>query len=85
MISRLLAFVATHYDIMKGEGETLIIAFIGISLAVLFFVLYRSGILEDLPGILSGNPEDGPIRHDPEEERRLEVFKEFFEDDSDSE
>jgi len=35
--------------------------------------------------MLSGNPEDGPIEYDPEEERRLEVFKDFFEGDSDSE
>jgi hypothetical protein len=70
---------------MKRVGGSLIIAFIGLSLAVLFFVLYRSGILEELPRILSGNPEDGPIEYDPEEERRLEVFKDFFEEDSDSE
>ncbi len=63
----------------------MIIAFIGISLAVIFFVLYRSGILEELPRILSGNPEDGPVQYDPEEERRLEVFKDFFEGDSDQE
>ena len=63
----------------------MIIAFIGLSLAVLFFVLYRSGILEELPRILSRSPEDGPVQHDPEEERRLEVFKEFFEEDSNSE
>lgn len=63
----------------------MIIAFIGLSLAVLFFVLYRSGILEDLPRLLSGNPEDGPVPHDPEEERRLEVFKDFFDSDSDEE
>ncbi len=63
----------------------MIIAFIGLSLAVLFFVLYRSGILEELPRILSRSPEDGPVQHDPEEERRLEVFKDFFEEDSDSE
>ncbi len=63
----------------------MIIAFVGLSLAVLFFVLYRSGILEELPRILSGSPEDGPIEYDPEEERRLEVFKDFFEGDSDSE
>lgn len=61
----------------------MIIAFLGLSLAVLFFVLYRSGILEELPRILGGNPEDGPVPHDPEEERRLEVYKDFFENDSD--
>ncbi|MFQ5943792.1 MAG: hypothetical protein ACE5JF_09580 [Anaerolineales bacterium] len=61
----------------------MIIAFVGLSLAVLFFVLYRSGILEELPRILSG--EDRPYEPDPEEERRLEVYKDFFEDDSDRE
>ncbi|MEE9217228.1 MAG: hypothetical protein V3U32_07315 [Anaerolineales bacterium] len=84
-MSRLLAFAEIHCDIIGGVGGTLILAFIGLSLAVLFIVLYRSGILEELPRLLSGNPEDGPVQYDPEEERRLEVFKDFFEDDSDKE
>ncbi|MFV2045049.1 MAG: hypothetical protein ACC700_17660 [Anaerolineales bacterium] len=63
----------------------MIIAFLGLSLAVLFFVLYRSGILEDLPRILSGTPDDESYPPDPEEERRLEVYKDFFEGDSDDE
>lgn len=58
------------------------IAFVGLSLAVLFFILYRSGILEELPRLLRGAPGDAPYRPDPEEERRLEVYKDFFEDDS---
>jgi len=74
-----------RYDIMGRVGGSLIIAFLGLSLAVLFFVLYRSGILEDLPRIIGGDSEDGPLPHDPEEERRLEVYKDFFEGDSDSE
>ena len=63
----------------------MILAFVGLSLAVLFFVLYRTGILEELPHILRGEPGDRPYRPDPEEERRLEVYKDFFEEDSDSE
>ena len=70
---------------MKGLGGQLVIAFIGLSLAVLFFILYRSGILEELPGLLGRGPGDRPYRPDPEEERRLEVYKDFFEDDSDKE
>ncbi len=63
----------------------MIIAFLGLSLAVLFFVLYRSGILDDLPRILGGTPGDESYPPDPEEERRLEVYKDFFEGDSDDE
>ncbi len=80
----LLAISEIRCDIIEGPGGNLIIAFLGLSLAVLFFVLYRSGILEDLPNILGGDPDDRPHRHDPEEERRLEVYKDFFEDDSDN-
>jgi len=61
------------------------IALLGLSLAVLFFILYRSGILEELPRLLRGGSGDGPYRPDPEEERRLEVYKDFFEDDSEQE
>ena len=60
----------------------MILAFVGISLAILFFILYRSGFLEELPRILGG---DRPYPPDPEEERRLEVYKDFFEGDGDRE
>lgn len=60
----------------------MVLAFIGIALAILFFVLYRSGFLEELPRILGRAPGDPPYEPDPEEERRLEVYKEFFEGDS---
>ena len=56
------------------------IALVGLSLAVLFFILYRSGILEELPRLLRGGRGDAPYRPDPEEERRLEDYKDFFED-----
>ena len=82
---RLLAISEIRYDIIEAPGGNLILAFLGLSLAVLFFVLYRSGILEDLPSILGGDPGDRPYRPDPEEERRLEVYKDFFEDDSNNE
>ena len=84
-MSRLLAINEIRCDIIEGPGGNLILAFLGLSLAVLFFVLYRSGILEDLPGLFGGDPGDRPYRQDPEEERRLEVFKNFFEDDSNNE
>lgn len=63
----------------------MVLAFVGLSLAVLFFILYRSGILEELPRIFGRAPGDPPYTPDPEEERRLEVYKDFFEEDSDTE
>ena len=61
------------------------LALLALSLAVLFFILYRSGVLEELADYLGG-PEGGrSYRRDPEEERRLEVYKEFFEEDSEGE
>ncbi|HLE03341.1 MAG TPA: hypothetical protein VI729_01840 [Anaerolineales bacterium] len=56
-----------------------------LSLAVVFFVLLRQGILDQLPEWLrSGLQRRTPprIAKDTEEERRLEVFKDFFEGDS---
>jgi len=59
--------------------------FFALSLAVIFFVLLRLGILARLPEILT----KGPRRRSPrrlskstEEERRLEIFKDFFDGDS---
>ena len=62
----------------------IILGILTISLAVLFLILYRTGVLDDLADSLSG-PE-GRRSHpmDPEEERRLEVYKEFFEEDSEN-
>ncbi len=62
----------------------MILAFVALSLAVLFFVLYRSGILDELPRILGRAPGDRPYTPDPEEERRLEVYKDFFEGDTEN-
>ena len=58
--------------------------FLTISLLVVFVILWRSGILDDLPDLLSGSRRTN--RHpktddDPEAARRLEVFKDFLEGD----
>ena len=56
-----------------------------LSLAIIFFVLLRLGILDQLPERLrSGLQRRTPRRigKDTEEERRLEVFKDFFDGDS---
>jgi hypothetical protein len=56
-----------------------------LSLAIMFFVLLRLGILDQLPERLrSGLQRRIPRRigKDTEEERRLEVFKDFFDGDS---
>jgi hypothetical protein len=56
-----------------------------LSLAIIFFVLLRLGILDQLPERLrSGLQRRIPRRigKDTEEERRLEVFKDFFDGDS---
>jgi hypothetical protein len=61
------------------------LAIVALSLAVVFFVLLRLGILDQLPQRLrSGLQRRTPRRigKDTEEERRLEVFKDFFEGDS---
>ena len=66
---------------------------VALSLAVLFFVMLRSGILDDLANEMRGDrspsrratgklpaPED-----DPEVSKRLEVFKDFLEGDEEQE
>jgi hypothetical protein len=58
------------------------LAFVAVGIIVLFFVLLRLGVLDQLPELLGGSPT---TRSDPEEERRLEVFKDFIDSDSDSE
>lgn len=58
---------------------------IALSLAIIFFVLLRLGILDQLPERLrTGLQRRIPRRigKDTEEERRLEVFKDFFDGDS---
>lgn len=61
---------------------------VALSLAVVFFVLLRQGILDQLPQRLSRGLQRRPLKRiskNTEEERRLEVFKDFFEGDSKSE
>jgi len=61
---------------------------IALGLVAVFFVLLRLGILEQLPQRLGRALRPRPLRRigkDTEEERRLEVFKDFFEGDSKSE
>jgi len=61
------------------------LAIVALSLAVVFFVLLRLGILDRLPEGLGRGLQrriPGRIGKDTEEERRLEVFKDFFEGDS---
>ena len=61
---------------------------IALGLVAVFFVLLRLGILEQLPQWLGNALRPRPLRRigkDTEEERRLEVFKDFFEGDSKSE
>ena len=58
------------------------LAFLAIAVVLIFFVLLRLGVLDQLPELL-GRP--GSKRRDPEEERRLEVFKDFIDSDSESE
>ena len=59
--------------------------FFALSLAVVFFALVRLGILDQLPQVLRRGPSRRELRSlskDPQEERRLEIFKDFFEEDS---
>ena len=58
---------------------------VALSLVAVFFVLLRLGILEELPQRLGRALQRRPLRRigkDTEEERRLEVFKDFFDGDS---
>lgn len=66
---------------------------LALTMAALFFVLLRSGVLDDLPNTL-GRPRSAPRRRvqrvlgkhqEVEEAKRLEVFKDFLESDADSE
>lgn len=51
------------------------LAFFAIGVVVLFFVLLRLGVLDQLPDLLGRRRSD---QRDPEEARRLEVFKDFI-------
>lgn len=61
------------------------LAIFALSLAVVFFALLRLGILDQLPQVVGRGPSRRELRrlsNDPQEERRLEIFKDFFEEDS---
>ena len=68
--------------------------FIGITAAILFFVLWRTGVLDELRK-WSLSQQRGPVKpkrelladqaEDPEMSKRLEVFEEFIEDMPDDE
>jgi len=61
---------------------------VALSLVAAFLILLRLGILDELPERLGRAVRRRPLRRigkDTEQERRLEVFKDFFEGDSKSE
>jgi hypothetical protein len=61
---------------------------LALSLAVVFFILLRQGLLDELPQRLGRAIRSGrrrSSRSSPDEERRLEVFKDFIEGDSNTE
>jgi len=64
------------------------LAIVALSLVAVFFVLLRLGILDQLSQRIGRGLQRRPLRRigkNTEEERRLEVFKDFFEGDSKSE
>ncbi len=69
------------------------LAVVALTMAALFFILLRMGILDELPNLL-GRQRSSPRREvrrmlrsrpDVEEARRLEVFKDFLEGDGETE
>ncbi len=66
------------------------LALVGITLTLIFILLWRSGVLDDLPEILGQRPprEDVPEQikdsnYDSDKDRRLDVFKDYFEGEPD--
>ncbi len=66
------------------------LALVGITLTVIFILLWRSGVLDDLPEILGQRPPRADIpeqiedsTYDSDKDRRLHVFKDYFEGDPD--
>lgn len=68
------------------------LAIVALTMAVLFFILLKSGVLDELPETLGRPDRRKPHRWalrgsskptDREQNRRLEVFKDFLEDHSD--
>jgi hypothetical protein len=68
------------------------LAVLALVIVVLFFILLRTGILDNLPEYLnqarpdiqSWRPTDSNARrYDPNSDNRLEIFKDFFEEKED--
>ncbi len=57
----------------------MMLAFLAFGLVVIFLAALRMGLLDELP-VLFGRR---PAASDPEEARRLEVFRQYIESDSD--
>ena len=53
------------------------LAVLAFSLAIVFVIVWRLGLLDELSRLTGG----GRVPRDPDEERRLEVFKDFFSGD----
>jgi hypothetical protein len=65
------------------------LALVGITLTLIFILLWRTGVLDDLPEILGRRspPEDAPEQiedstYDPDKDRRLDIFKDYFESET---
>lgn len=56
------------------------LAFLAIGVVVIFFAALRLGLLDELPALFGRRPTPA----DPEQARRLEVFRQYIEDDPDS-
>jgi hypothetical protein len=68
------------------------LALVGLTLAVVFIVLWRTGVLDDLPEILGNRPPKGRVPeqiensdYDPDKDRRLDIFKNYLEGESSEE
>lgn len=67
---------------------------VALTVVVIFFIMLRTGFLDDLPELLRGDRPPSPAPKKPsrkrltdrsEDEERLDVFKKFFEGREDSE
>lgn len=68
------------------------LALVALTLALIFVLLWRTGFLDDLAEILRGTPppEEAPEQiedtsYDPDKDRRLDVFKNYLEGESNEE
>lgn len=56
------------------------LAFFAVGLVILFFVALRLGLLDELPQMLGRQPR----QPDPDEARRLEVFRDYIDTDAET-